>query len=238
MRSDRRRNLLTVARVLGWAATGTTTRPTRARTALRAGISERSVSKHWRWLEEAGWIHCTEQGTTADYRPSWARDEGNLARTFTLTLPETSPRSLISERKVRATPAAAFPQGNPKTISEKGWAAEARRFRSALWTDADIRFAVDHAPSGARWAMDDPVRYPRAHLRWRLAWWLAPDGTPLPSRSQLAASRRSRELAEQAARREERAIGLARAGDYAGQAAKAREMLAEVGVETGSPPPT
>ena len=35
-----------------------------------------------------GYLSCVENGTTAQYRPSWARDEGNLARCWALMLPD------------------------------------------------------------------------------------------------------------------------------------------------------
>jgi len=87
MRADRRRNLLHAARIAGWCADWDTlsTRPTRARTAQRTGSCQRTVSRHWRWLEQHGYLHCTGPGTTAAFRPPWRK--GNLARTWTLTIP-------------------------------------------------------------------------------------------------------------------------------------------------------
>src|ERR1019366_7752649 len=86
MRADRRRNVLAAARILGWTSRDGTTRPTRSRTAARMGVTERTVSKLWRELERLGYLACVEQGTTAQYRPSWAREEGNLARCWRLVL--------------------------------------------------------------------------------------------------------------------------------------------------------
>ena len=89
MRADRRRNVLAAARILGWTSRDGTTRPTRSRTAARMGTTERTVTRAWRDLERLGYLHCTEAGTTAAYRPGWHRHEGNLARSWRLVLPRT-----------------------------------------------------------------------------------------------------------------------------------------------------
>ena len=237
MRADRRRNVLAAARILGWTASGVTTRPTRAKSAARMGVTERTVSKCWRALEELGWIACAEVGTTAQYRPSWHRADGNLARTWVLTLPDKNgPRSgdqgrkvphriigpgpaLASHRtpessprpgslvEVRSTPRSGFPQ--PKKLTDEGGRRESAWFLRAGWLLRDVSYAAEHTPDGIPWAMDDPVRHPRAHLRWRLSRWLGTDGVPLPSRSQRQAAARVVVLAEVERRRAERNPGTA-----------------------------
>ena len=237
MRADRRRNVLAAARILGWTASGITTRPTRAKSAARMGVTERTVSKIWRVLEQLGWIACTEAGTTAQYRPSWHRADGNLARTWVLTLPDKNgPRSgdqgrkvphriigsgpaLTSHRtpensprpgslvEVRSTPATRNPQ--PKKLTDQGGRRESARFLRAGWLPRDVSYAAEHTPDGIPWAMDDPVRHPRAHFCWRLSRWLGPDGTPLPSRSQRQAAARVAVLTEVERRRAERKTGTA-----------------------------
>jgi hypothetical protein len=207
MRSDARDHLLTVARILGWSARGSSTRPTRAATAARAGISQRTVSKHWRWLEARGWLHNTEPGTTAAFRPSWCRSSGNLAREWILTEPgserQTSSRPSGSKVGGLLAPARDFPQspGAGKKLSDKGRAAISARFLASGWLPADVTFAIDHGPDGRAHAYDDPVRFPRAHAARRLELWTV-GGQPIPSRSQQRAARHVSELAEQNSRRE------------------------------------
>ena len=207
MRADRRRNVLAAARILGWTSRDGTTRPTRSRTAARMGTSERTVSKCWRWLEEHHYLQVTENGTSARYRACWHGEEHNLARTWVLTLPESSPCSGGSLVEVRKSPAAVRPQ--PKKLSDEGRRRESARFLRAGWQIADIHFATSHTPDGTPWAFSDPPRWPRAHLRWRLSFWLGPDGCPLPSPSQLRAARFVARMAEQDRRRAERKAGTA-----------------------------
>ena len=118
MRADRRRNVLAAARILGWTSRDGATRPTRSRTAARMGVSTRTVSKLWRVLEQLGYLSCVEQGTSAQYRPSWAREEGNLARCWRLVLPESSSRPGTSLVEVRKAPVTVRPQ--VKSITEIG----------------------------------------------------------------------------------------------------------------------
>ena len=207
MRADRRRNVLAAARILGWTSRDGTTRPTRSRTAARMGVSTRTVSKLWRVLEQLGYLACTEAGTTAQYRPSWARDEGNLARTWLLALPESSPCPECSLVEVEKPPRPGFPQ--PKRITDEGYRRVTARFLRAGWLPSDIPVAVDAKPDGTRHAYDDAPRHPGAHLRWRLSWWLGPDGCPLPSPSQLRAARFVAGVLEQDRRRAERKTGTA-----------------------------
>jgi hypothetical protein len=238
MRADRRRNVLAAARILGWTSRDGSTRPTRSRTAARMGVTERTVSKLWRVLEDLGYLSCVENGTTAQYRPSWAREEGNLARRWALTLPDekNGPRpggrgrevpcritgpgpALASHRtpensprrgslaEISNSPWQVCPQ--PKKITDEGLRRESARFLRAGWLPSDVGYAAGHTPDGTPWGLDDPVRHPRAHFRWRLSWWLGPDGTPLPSRSQRRAEACVAVLAHQERRQAERKVGTA-----------------------------
>jgi hypothetical protein len=78
-----------------------------------------------------------------------------------------------------------------------------RPYFAAGWTGADLLHAVDHDIRGRAYGYARAVHSPAAWARARLAAWLGPDGTPLPSRSQLRAADRERAKAEQAARRAE-----------------------------------
>jgi hypothetical protein len=207
MRADRRRNVLAAARILGWTSRDGTTRPTRSRTAARMGVTERTVSKLWRELERLGYLACVEQGTTAQYRPSWAREEGNLARCWRLVLPESSPRPEVKTSCCKEDPRAGFPQA--KKLTDEGGRRESARFLRAGWLPRDVAYAAEHTPEGVPWAMNDPVRHPRAWLRWRLSRWLGPDGAPLLSRSQRQAAAHVAVLAEAERRRAGRKVGTA-----------------------------
>ena len=68
------------------------------------------------------------------------------------------------------------------------------------WTPADVLAAVDYAPDGRQHRYSRDVRHPAGWLRWRLARWLAPDGGPLPSPSQVRAAARERDRQDQAQR--------------------------------------
>ena len=101
-----------------------------------------------------------------------------------------------------------------------------RPFFAAGWLPRDVLHAVDQSPAGRRHGFTAAVRSPGGWIRARLAEWLGPDGTPLPSRSQRLAEDRRQVLAVQAERRARDAAGRAAAADYPVQAARAREMLA------------
>jgi hypothetical protein len=108
----------------------------------------------------------------------------------------------------------------PQTRSDGLVAAEALRDRSrelgrlspamvrhlcrplfaAGWTPADVLAAVDYAPDGRQHRYSRDVHHPAGWLRWRLARWLAPDGEPLPSPSQVRAAARERDRQDQAQR--------------------------------------
>jgi len=198
----------------------------------------------WRWAELAGWVQVLEPGMTAIYRPAAYRDCGNLARTWLLTDPRSallSPRSgSAGEVVTTPQPRSAQAEGldnsrhltevtkpRSKSISEKGKSRVAARFFAAGWLPADVDYAHDHGPDGRPYRFDDPPRWPLALMRARLAKWLNPDGTPLPSRSQQLAAEHVRLLAEQAGRRAARAAALEKAErvDQAEMAGRAREQL-------------
>jgi hypothetical protein len=101
----------------------------------------------------------------------------------------------------------------------------ARPFFAAGWLPRDVLHAIDHDPGGRQHGYTAGVRSPAGWIRSRLAAWLAPDGTPLPSHSQQLAGARRQVLAEQAGRRERDATAQARVADYPAAAARAREML-------------
>ena len=91
LRADAHRNLLSIARCLGWAADWRTsrTRPTLARLIDVSGLSRRCVQNWLRWLEQRGLLRVTEPGTTPQFRPGLLRcpDSGNLAREWLLSRP-------------------------------------------------------------------------------------------------------------------------------------------------------
>jgi len=143
-------------------------------------------------------------------------------------------------------PSGAFPLGAvPQTRSEALGAAQVMREHARLYQrlsaehmrslcrpffaagslPRDVLHAVDHSPAGRRHSFTATVRSPGGWIRARLAEWLGPDGTPLPSRSQQLAEDRRQVLADQAARRARDAAGRAAAADYRAAAARAREML-------------
>jgi len=90
LRADARRNLLLIARVLAWHAVRSTSvsKPTRARTAALGKICERTVMRHWRALEAAGFLGVIEPGRTAAFLHGALADGGNLARAYVLCIPQ------------------------------------------------------------------------------------------------------------------------------------------------------
>lgn len=89
LRADARRNVLAIARVIGWSADPRTgrSRPTLARIMAASGLSRRTVQNWTRWLERRGLLDVLEVGTTPDYRPALlALGTGNLAREWRLTV--------------------------------------------------------------------------------------------------------------------------------------------------------
>ncbi len=106
----------------------------------------------------------------------------------------------------------------------------ARPFWLAGWRPADVLHAIDHEPGGRQHGYTAAVRAPAAWIRARLAAWLGPDGTPLPSPGQLRAAAAARARADAAAHREEAArLEAARTADTGGWAGRARAMLAARG---------
>jgi IclR helix-turn-helix domain len=108
LRADARRNALTIARLIGWAADWRTgrSRPTLARLMERSGLSRSSVKRWCRWLEQRGLLAVTEPGTTPQYRPGilYRADGANLAREWRLALPAgtTEPPSGCSKSEIPA----------------------------------------------------------------------------------------------------------------------------------------
>ena len=106
----------------------------------------------------------------------------------------------------------------------------ARPFWLAGWRPADVLHAIDHEPGGRQHGYTAEVRSPAAWIRARLAAWLGPDGTPLPSPGQQRAAAAARARADAAARREEAArLEAGRTADTDGWAGRARAMLAARG---------
>jgi hypothetical protein len=90
LRADARRNLLAVARVIGWSANRSTgrSRPTLARIVTVTGLSLRTVQRWCRFLEQRGLLAVLEPGVTAQYRPAiLALGTGSLAREWQLMPP-------------------------------------------------------------------------------------------------------------------------------------------------------
>ena len=83
LRADAHRNVLTIARLIGWSADWRTglSRPTLARLMEGTGLSRRCVQNWLRWIEERGLLEVTELGTTPRFRP------GILRRAATPTWP-------------------------------------------------------------------------------------------------------------------------------------------------------
>jgi len=106
----------------------------------------------------------------------------------------------------------------------------ARPFWAAGWRPADVLHAIDHEPGGRPHGYTAEVRSPAAWIRSRLAAWLGPDGTPLPSPGQQRAAAAAAARADAAARREEAArLAAGRTADTRGWAGRARGMLAARG---------
>ena len=205
--------MLAVARAVGWSADWETlrSRPTIAGIMETTGLSRRTVQRWLRWLELRGLLEVRAEGTTARFSPGvLRRDDPNEAREWQLADPSRDGTGAPSVNLVScsgSTPRTANPQ--PKKLTDEGGRRESARFLRAGWLPRDVSYAAEHTPGGIPWAMDDPVRHPRAHLRWRLSRWLGPDGTPLPSRSQRQAAARVTVLAEVERRRAERRTGTA-----------------------------
>jgi hypothetical protein len=97
--------------------------------------------------------------------------------------------------------------GTLRSLTDGWWAHLTRPF--ANWPAGDVVWAVDHLPGGAQHRTRSAnVGHPAGWLRWRLAHWLRPDGTALPSPSEtrVAAAERHRTYLE----RRNRELGLPR----------------------------
>ncbi len=102
----------------------------------------------------------------------------------------------------------------------------ARPFWLAGWRPSDVLHAIDHDPGGRQHGYTAGVRSPAAWIRARLAAWLSPDGTPLPSPGQQRAAAAARTRADADARRAEAArLEAGRTADTPGWAGRARAML-------------
>lgn len=90
LREDARRNVLVIARAIGWAADWHTgrSRPTLARLTDISGLSLRTVQRWTRWLETAGLLVVTEPGITPEFRAGILHGRGDrLAREWQLADP-------------------------------------------------------------------------------------------------------------------------------------------------------
>jgi hypothetical protein len=136
------------------------------------------------------------------------------------TVPQTGSEALTAARAMQER--ARLLQG----LSAEHLRHLARPFWRAGWRPADVLHAIDHAPGGRQHGYTAAVRFPAAWIRARLAAWLGPDGTPLPSPSQQRAAAAARARAEAAARRAETArLAAGRTADTPGWAGRARALL-------------
>lgn len=113
-----------------------------------------------------------------------------------------SPNATRGKDKERAVAAARLlaeevPAFRATTDTWIGWVI--RPFIRAGWSVADIRWAVDHKPSGQPWTHEARVRHVAQWLRYRLVHWLNDEGAPLPSRRQINDAEHARVLARHAA---------------------------------------
>jgi hypothetical protein len=76
---------------------------------------------------------------------------------------------------------------------------------AAGWSEADLRYALDHRRDGRQWPYTTEVRHPAGWVRFRLAAWRDDAGCPLPSRTQLAQQRHDAAVAAHAALMAQRA---------------------------------
>jgi len=111
-----------------------------------------------------------------------------------------------------------------------------RPFFTAGFSAQDVLFALDHGPSGRRYGFTGGVRWPAGWARARLTAWLAPDGTPRPSASQVRAAAAAAVRADQEARRAAQAAVAARAVDAvaSGHGQRARAALAAASTQAAA----
>jgi len=120
-------------------------------------------------------------------------------------------------------------------VSDGWWVNLTRPFAVAGWTFSDLTWAIDHEPGGRQHRQRlANVRHPAGWLRWRLAHWRSPDGSPLPSRTAQLAAAAAAHRADRARRRETDPVTAARA-DQLRQAAAAAAVL-EDQADTGRAP--
>jgi hypothetical protein len=100
-----------------------------------------------------------------------------------------------------------------------------RPFHAAGWTGADVLWHIERERDGSALGYGHAVILPARWLRWRLARWTGPDGTPLPPRSRQLADAAERERQEQARRRGEAQRLAAAAADPRPRAAQIRAAL-------------
>jgi len=118
LRADAHRNLLAIARVIGWSADWRTgrSRPTLAKLMGVTGLSRRCVQYWLRWIEERGLLTVLEPGTTPRFRPGilYRAGSSNLAREWRLAAPVdlTCTPSQSCSQKESPTRAHASPAGD------------------------------------------------------------------------------------------------------------------------------
>ena len=100
-----------------------------------------------------------------------------------------------------------------------------RPFHAAGWTGADVLWAIERDRDGSPLGFGAAVIVPARWLRWRLAKWTGPDGTPLPPRSRELAAEREHVGQLQAQRRAEAQRLAAAAADPAPHADRIRASL-------------
>lgn len=105
-------------------------------------------------------------------------------------------------------------------VSDGWWVNLTRPFAVAGWSLADLIWAIDHEPGGRQHRQRlANVRHPAGWLRWRLASWRGPDGSPLPSRAGQLAAAAAAHRADQDRRRAADPVAAARADQLRAAAA-------------------
>jgi hypothetical protein len=148
LRADARRNVLTIARVIGWSASWRTglSRPTVARLMEKSGLSRRCVQNWLRWIEGQGLLTVTEPGTTPRFRPGILQRKGssNLAREWRLARPvdlTCTPSGLIFD--LSPTRAHARAETGPE-LAAPAWPAGQKAQRRTEMLEAAGSLRRDH----------------------------------------------------------------------------------------------
>jgi hypothetical protein len=178
--------------------------------------------------------HARDPQTKTEAKTKPEKDRAARGQSL-LPRPGRAPLAAVPQTGSEALAAARAMQERARLL--QGLSAEhlrhlARPFWRAGWRPADVLHAIDHDRGGRQHGYTAAVRSPAAWIRARLAAWLDPDGTPLPSPSQQRAAAAARTRAEAAARRAETArLQAARTtdADTPGWAGRARAMLADRG---------